>query len=85
MVVVLESAMKHGMSEDDVRTAWENVQEYRTLTERGWPPHYMAVGFLSNGKSVELIAYSEGLDWFVFHAMSPVTGNFKRLYEKGGR
>lgn len=84
MVVVLESALKHGLSEDDVRNAWENVQEYRTLEERGWPPHYMAIGFLQNGRSVEMIAYSEDLNWFIFHAMCPVTSNFKRIYEKGG-
>ena len=84
MIVVLESAKKHGLSEDEVRAAWEHVQEYRSLGDNRWPPHYMGIGFLPNGRSVEMIAYSENLNWFVFHAMCPVTGNFKRIYNQGG-
>ena len=82
MIVVHNSALKHGLTEEDVKSAWIGVQEYRRIKQDKYPPHYMAVGFLSNGKSVEMVAYSDGLDWHVFHAMSPITGNFKRVYEK---
>ena len=47
MIVVLESAKKHGLSEDEVRAAWEHVQEYRSLGDNRWPPHYMGDWFFA--------------------------------------
>ena len=48
------------------------------------PPHYMMIGILQNGKTVELIAFSDGLDWYVFHAKTPLTAGFKKEFKENG-
>lgn len=49
-----------------------------------WPPHYMAFGRIGN-RDVEMIAYSTGSRFIIFHAKSPVGAKFKREYKENGR
>lgn len=84
VVYVIESALKHGLSEDDIVSAWENVFEYVRCRHKKMPPHYMALGTLQNGRTVELVAFSTGLDWYVFHAMTPPTAGFMHEYRRNG-
>lgn len=84
MVYVIESALKHGLSEGEVVSAWENVFEYVRCRQDRMPPHYMGLSTLANGTTVELIAFSTGLDWYVFHAMTPPTQGFLHEYRQNG-
>lgn len=84
MVYVIESALRHGLSEAEVESAWENVFEYVRCRHGKQPPHYMALGSLPGGRTVELVAFSTGFDWYVFHAMTPPTPGFMHEYRENG-
>lgn len=84
MVYVIVSALKHGLSEDEVISAWENVFECVRCRHDRTPPHYMGLGMLANGMAVELIAFSTGFGWYVFHAMTPPTAGFMHEYRQNG-
>ena len=85
-VVVYDSALKHGLSAEDIERAWNTVAQENIVRVRHekHPPHYMGIGFLPNGKAIELIAFSDGIDWHVFHACSPLTARFKIEYRDNG-
>lgn len=85
MVVVEPSALRHGLSEADVAEAWEGVFEYIRCKDGKLPPHYMALGSLADGRTVELVAYSDGLDWHVFHAMTPPQAGFMHEFKTNRR
>lgn len=48
------------------------------------PPHYMMVDFTESSRQVELIAYTDGFDRWLFHALTPPTPGFKKEYIKSG-
>lgn len=88
MLHIIDSALRHGFSEDELRRIWDRAPEDSVVRVRHWkqPPHYMAIGFTDDGKHVvELLAYTDGFDWWLFHAKTPPTGGFKKEYiENGG-
>lgn len=84
MIYVEPSALKHGLTANEVRFAWLSVFEFKIRVGSGFPPHYLALGVLPNGKTCELIAVSDGANWHVFHAMAPPTKGFMHEYN-GGR
>ena len=78
VITVLPSALKHGLTTAEVEYAWRNVFEFQRTKGDKMPPHYKALGVLPNGKAAELIAFSTSVEWFVFHAMSPVRQGFMK-------
>lgn len=87
MLEILDSALRHGFSESELRGIWETVPEDSVVHVRHGkqPPHYMMVGTTVDGRIVELIAFTDGFDWYLFHAMTPMTPDFKKEYiENGG-
>ena len=86
MLQIIDSALRHGLSEDEIRSAWETVimDSIVRIRHDKQPPHYMMIGILQNGKTVELIAFSDGLDWYVFHAKTPLTAGFKKEFKENG-
>ena len=86
MLQIIDSALRHGLSEDEIRSAWESVimDSIVRIRHDKQPPHYMMIGILQNGKTVELIAFSDGLDWYVFHAKTPLTAGFKKEFKENG-
>lgn len=85
MIEVEDSALKHGLVEDEVRHAWNHLLEYVRYKDGKLPPHYLGLGILPDGKTAELAAYSDGLDWHVFHAMTPPTKGFMHEFRKAKR
>ncbi len=83
---IIDSALKHGFTEEELREIWKTVPEESVVRIRHekLPPHYMMIGFTKGGARVELIAYTEGRDWCLFHAYMPTTPGFKREYKKNG-
>ena len=81
VIEVTKSALKHGLTEEEIRYAWENLLEYRRCRAEKQPPHYLAIGTLPNGNPVELVAFSTGYKWVIFHAMTPLTPGFKKQYK----
>lgn len=83
--VAIESATKHGFTKEEVEDAWMGAQgSWRMVRKDKWPPHYMAFGRIGN-RDVEMIAYSTGTQFVIFHAKSPVGAKFKREYGENGR
>ncbi len=81
------NALKH-LTEEQVRYAWNSVVKTIQRENDCDPPQYMSIGFLKNGKSVELI-YVEYFNesqqkakWLIFHAMSPVQKKFQKEIEE---
>jgi hypothetical protein len=86
LLKIVDSALKHGFSEDDLREIWNTVPEGSVVRVRHvkQPPHHMMLGFARDGRQVELIAYTDGFDWWLFHAQSPITSGFKKEYFGNG-
>lgn len=86
MLHVIESATKHGFSEPELREIWETVPEESVVRVRHakMPPHYMMVGYTERGLPVELIAFTDGFDWWLFHALTPPSAGFKKEYSRNG-
>ena len=86
MLNIVDSALKHGFSEEELWRVWETVPEKSVVRVRHskQPPHYMMVGYTKRGQQVELIAYTDGIDWWLFHAHTPITRGFKKEYIEGG-
>lgn len=83
---IIDSALRHGFSDSELREIWETVPEDSVVRVRHskQPPHYMMVGYTGHGMPVELIAYTDGFDWWLFHACAPVTPGFRREYVRSG-
>ncbi|MCL2189192.1 MAG: hypothetical protein FWC16_10195 [Defluviitaleaceae bacterium] len=67
-MIILDAAYKHGLSYDEIKTAYENAISILTLEE--YPPKFMAFGFDSKGRALE-IGYIENIngDIIIIHAM----------------
>lgn len=78
------AALRHGLTTDEVVHAWDNAFEYVRCRYEKIPPHYMALGSLPDGRTCELVAFSDGFDWYVFHAVAPVTQGFMHEYRRAG-
>jgi hypothetical protein len=76
-----ESALKHGVSEADIRHAFENYRTIRQFQDR--ENVYLLIGFDMNANPVEVL-YNEfgGNGVNVFHAM-PCQGRFLGLLKEG--
>jgi hypothetical protein len=80
--IVLENALKHGISEEDVGYAWNSPLRCRQRQSNDEPARWIAIGLLPNGESAELVAFQdENGDWNVYHAMTPPTKKFIKELE----
>lgn len=76
-VVVEDHALKHGLSVDDVIYAWETLVECRMRAGGTFPPRWIGLGILPDGRVTQLVATEDSLGvWHVFHAMTPPTKAF---------
>ena len=67
-MIIIESALKHGVSEKDIRCAIENAISSITLEE--FPPKIMLFGFDTKGQALEIgyFVNDNGAE-IVMHAM----------------
>lgn len=86
MLRIIDSALRHGYTEETLKKIWETVPEDTVVRVRHdrMPPHYMMLGTAPTGETVELIAFTDGFDWFLFHAMPAASGSFAREYKMNG-
>lgn len=85
MIVVLDSALKHGFTKQEIEYAWSNIYAFARVREGKEPPHYMAIGSLPDGRTAEMIAFSTGFDWYIFHAYTPPTKGFLSEFNSSGK
>ena len=73
-VVVLESALKHGLTEEQILQAWDHAIERTVYFQRDdGSLDYKAIGFDANGKAIELGVRVKGTRIAIFHANAKLT------------
>lgn len=78
------NALKH-LSRREVLQAWASVTKCIQRASDDEPPRWLCVGWLHDGRSVEIIAVETVLGWLIIHAMSPVQPKFSQEIEKTER
>lgn len=78
------NALKH-LTRDEVLSAWGNVVKSIQRESDDEPPRWLCVGWLPDGRSVELIAVETIFGWLIIHAMSPVQPKFAKEIAKTER
>ena len=84
-VRVLESALKHGLTEEEVLYAFENEKMYNTVRQKGNVNKEvdLLIGVLPDGSLCEMIAtlsFDES-EIVIFHAMKPPCKGFLKRME----
>lgn len=74
------NALKH-LSRAEVLQAWGSVTKSIMRESLQEPPRWLMVGWLADGRDVELIAVETVSGWLVIHAMAPVQSKFAREIE----
>ena len=74
-VVVLPSALKHGLPEQSIREAWNTFVAKRPRGDDCW----VAIGFDAAGREIELVGLvTADLRVLIIHSMSPATEKIRR-------
>ena len=74
-VIVLPSALKHGLSEESLVAAWENFVRKRPRGVDCW----VAIGFDATGAEIEMVGLVTAAgETLVIHGLSPATEKVKR-------
>lgn len=74
-IVVLSSALKHGLSDSSLIEAWCNFVAKRPRGDDCW----VAIGFDANGMEIEMVGLVTIDDSIlIIHGMSPATEKIKR-------
>lgn len=78
------NALKH-ISEEEVRYAWGTVSKCIQRQSKDEPPRWLAIGWLPDGRPVEIIAVELITGWLIIHANSPVAKKFSKEIEQAER
>lgn len=85
-VRILDSALKHGISEDDILHACNNVIKWRTVERKGNIDGEIefVLGVLPNGNLCELLTSlsNDEQELIVFHADTPPSKSFQRKLDE---
>ena len=75
-MIILESAFKHGISENEIKHVFDNAISFIKLEE--FPPKIMLFGFDSQGKALEIRYFvNDNGDEIIIHAMK-----LRKTYQK---
>ena len=75
-MIILESAFKHGISENEIKHVFDNAISFIELEE--FPPKIMLFGFDSQGKALEIGYFvNDNGDEIIIHAMK-----LRKTYQK---
>ncbi len=81
-VEINPNAKKH-LTEKQVLSAWLAVTECIRRESEDEPPRWFAIGWLADGRSVELVAVELVRGWLIIHALpSPVQKKFWQEIEQ---
>jgi hypothetical protein len=79
-----KNALKH-LSREEVISAWGNVVKCIQRASDDEPPRWLCVGWLPDGRSVELVAVETIFGWLIIHANSPIQPKFAREIQETER
>ena len=75
-MIIIDSAFKHGISENDIKHAYENAISSIELEE--FPPKVMLFGFDTKGNALEIGYFiNDNGDEIIMHAMK-----LRKIYQK---
>ena len=75
-MIIIDSAFKHGISENEIKHVFENAISSITLEE--FPPKFMLFGFDTKGKALEIGFFINDYgDEIIIHAMK-----LRKFYQK---
>ena len=75
-MIIIDSALKHGVLENEIRYVFENAISSITLEE--FPPKIMLFGFDTNGRAIEVGYFiNDNGDEIIMHAMK-----LRKIYQK---
>ena len=74
-------ALKH-LSKEEVLEAWQSVTKSIKRNSKDEPARWLSIGWLENGKSVELVEVELEGTFLIIHANSPVQKKFAKEIEK---
>lgn len=74
MILILDRVMKRHpeLSRDEILSAWDGRVKTQFRVD-GDKPYLVAVGVAHNGRAIEMIAFEDGEDTIIFHALTPPT------------
>ena len=76
-IKILDSALKHELSENEIRHAMENSVCSKSKKNSRGNVIWLCVGILPTGQTCELMFYvNKFFEHVVFHAMSPARNQF---------
>ena len=80
LLKIVDSALKHGFSEDDLREIWNTVPEGSVVRVRHvkQPPHYMMLGDTSTDFFIDYL--NSGQHTITYHLTVTTAGNFAAGY-----
>lgn len=78
------NALKH-LTESEVLSAWGSVSKSIRRESDDEPPRWLCIGWLPDGRDVELIAVEMIFGWLIIHAFSPVQPKFAKEIERTER
>lgn len=79
-----KNALKH-LIREEVISAWGNVVKCIQRASDDEPPRWLCVGWLPDGRSVELVAVETIFGWIIIHANSPIQPKFAREIQETER
>lgn len=79
-----KNALKH-LSRKEVLSAWRNVVKSIQRAGDDEPPRWLCIGWLPDGRSVELIAVETVFGWLIIHAKSPIQPKFAKEIQETER
>lgn len=85
MDVEIHPNAKRHLTEKQVLGAWFAVTECIRRESEDEPPRWLAIGWLPDGRSVELVAVELIRGWLIIHALSPVQRNSGKRSSELGR
>lgn len=83
-IVIHPNCYKHGLSHDDVLSAWSNVLAY-TVRESFSGDRMVVVGCDTHARPCEVIGIEKPYGWLLIHAMTPPTHKTVAELSEGGR
>ena len=78
------NALKH-LNREQVLQAWYSVAKSIRRESNDEPPRWLCVGWLPDGRTVELIAVELTSGWLIIHAKSPIQPKFLKEIERTER
>ena len=79
-LVVMDRALKHGLTEEQIGHAWRNAVDFLRLDLDDGGVIIKAIGFDASGRGIEVSAREKPFGMLVYHANTPPTARALREF-----